>query len=174
MRPIVFLDMDDVLCVSQEFNSVQVMMCFRENQLDWPELWAGLVDSCAAKNLGLLHDEFTPQYVISSSWATYLDRTKMCDVFTRTQLHFVRENLHAEWMTPRSSSWSRHDEIAAWLEKFNSSCQPFIILDDPGSGWSLEQTLLMTRGHVVLCDEPLGFTTEKLETARKLMRLQLS
>lgn len=173
MRPVVFLDLDDVLCVSKEYNSFQVMMCFRENQLDWPELWAGLVDPHAARNLRLLHDDFEPQYVVSSSWSTYLDQTQMGEVFARTQLHFVQQNLHDQWTTPRASSWSRREEIEAWLEKFHTPSQPFLVLDDMESGWTLAQSPLMSQGHVVLCEAYQGFTVEALQKAGQLLRQQL-
>jgi hypothetical protein len=173
MRPVVFLDMDDVLCLNQEHNSVQMMTCFRESRLDWPELWCGLVDAGAAANLHSLHKEFAPLYVVSTSWATYLNRAQMCDVFHRTQLQFVIENLHQEWVTPRARSSSRRDEIDWWLEEFRTGAQPFIVLDDTASGWSLAHSPLTLDGHVVLCDVGSGFTLEKLEEARQRLHRQL-
>lgn len=173
MRPVVFLDMDDVLCINREHNSVQMMMCFQEGHMDWPELWAGLVDAAAAANLQTLHDEFTPLYVVSSSWATYLNRVQMCDVFNRTQLQFVIDNLHENWLTPRARSSSRRDEIEWWLEEFRVDSQPFLIIDDESSGWSLAHSPLALDGHVVLCDVGSGFTLKKLEEARQRLHRQL-
>jgi hypothetical protein len=171
-RPVVFLDMDDVLCISKEHNSVQMLMCFREKKMDWPELWAGLVDAAAAANLRTLHDEFAPLYVVSSSWATYLNREQMCDILARTQLQFVIENLYEAWVTPRARSSSRRDEIEWWLEEFRTGAQPFIVLDDTASGWSLAHSPLALDGHVVLCDVGSGFTLEKLEEARQRLYRQ--
>lgn len=173
-RPIIFLDMDDVLCISDKYNSFQVMMCFRENQLDWPELWASLVDADAARNLQSLHQEFKPQYVVSSSWATYLDRSQMSEVFARTQLDFVSQNLHVEWKTPRAPTMSRWEEIEAWLEQFRTAVAPILVLDDTESGSSLVASLFASRGQVVLCDRYIGLTVEKLILARQALRHQLS
>lgn len=173
MRPVVFLDMDDVLCLNRQYTSVQMIMCFQEGRMDWPELWADLVDAAAAANLRTLHEEFAPLYVVSTSWATYLNRAQMCDVFSRTQLQFVIGNLHQEWVTPRARSSSRRDEIDWWLEEFCTGAQPFIVLDDTASGWSLARSPLALDGHVVLCDVGSGFTLEKLEEARQRLKQQL-
>lgn len=174
IRPVVFLDMDDVLCISKEHNSLQMLTCFRENRMDCPEFWAGLVDAGAAANLRSLHEEFAPFYVISSTWPMYLDRSQMCDVFARTQLNFVRENLHDTWVTPRALSSCRYEEIDAWLNEFRVDTQPFLVLDDTGSGWSLAHSPLAHDGHVVLCKPGAGFTVDKLEQAREQLRRQMS
>lgn len=171
--PVVFLDMDDVLCISEEHTGVQVLLAFERNNLEAPELWAGLVNVDAIANLQRLHSEFSPNYVISSSWATYLDRTQMCEVFTRARLHFVLENLHTAWKTPRARSTSRRDEIEYWLDEFRADSQPFIILDDTASGWSLIQSPLWIDGHVVLCEPKRGFAADKLKEAQRLLRAQL-
>lgn len=172
MRPLLFLDMDDVLCVNERYNSVQMMMCYREKNLDWPELWAGLVDAGAAANLRLLHDEFAPLYVASTSWATYLSREQMVDVLERTKLEFVVENLHSEWVTPRARSSSRRDEIEWWLDAHREPRQPFLVIDDTQSGWSLAGSQLEYDGHVVLCRSGEGFTDERLQEARLQMQRQ--
>lgn len=172
-RPIIFLDMDEVLCISEEHNSVQMMMCYRRNEMDWPELWAGLVDAEAAANLRRLHDEFNPLYVVSSSWATYLPREQMCDVFVRTGLGFVPENLHHAWVTPRGRSTARFDEIDFWLAEFRIHAQAFLVIDDTMSGWSLVDSPLERDGHVVYCEPAKGFTADRLEQARAKLRSQL-
>lgn len=172
MRSIVFLDMDDVMCLNERYNSVQMMMCYREQQFDWPELWANLLDAGAAENLRRLHDEFAPWFVISSSWATYLSREQMCDALTRTRLEFVVENLHAEWKTPRALSSSRHNEIEWWLDAHREPEQPFVILDDTESGWSLAGSQLAYDGHVVLCKSGFGFTEKCLKEARFQLQRQ--
>lgn len=171
-RPLVFLDMDDVLCLNQEYNSVQMMLCIREGRMDWPEFWAGLIDAAAAANLRTLTEEFAPLYVVSSSWATYLSRDQMCDVLVRTQLQFVIENLHEAWVTPRARSSSRRDEIEWWLSEFRLGSQPFLVIDDAASGWSLAHSPLALDGHVVLCDIGNGFTFERLQEARRSLQRQ--
>jgi hypothetical protein len=90
-RAVCFVDMDDVLVISKEYTSYQVIMTFKSGDLDcWPELWEGLVFAEARSGLAQLHAEFRPQYVISSSWSKYLARPQMADVLCRTGLDFVR------------------------------------------------------------------------------------
>lgn len=169
--PLVFLDMDGVLCVDNVHHSGQMLKIFERTISDYPEIWQRLVDTDAAENLRQLHAEFKPVYVISSSWATYLDREQMCEALTRAQLRFVVENLHAEWRTPRALSSSRRDEIEWWLEAHREPSQPFLIIDDNWSGTCLAHSPLALDGHVVLCRSGFGFTNKRLkEACRQLLR----
>ncbi|THC45868.1 HAD domain-containing protein [Massilia sp. Mn16-1_5] len=170
-RSLVFLDMDDVLCLDDVHHSGLLLKIFEQTIPDYPEMWQRLVDFGAAENLRQLHAEFKPVYVISSSWATYLDREQMCEALTRTQLQFVVQNLHAEWRTPRALSSSRRDEIEGWLEAHREPSQPFIIIDDSWSGTCLAHSPLALDGHVVLCRSGFGFTKKRLkEACRQLQR----
>jgi hypothetical protein len=136
-RSLVFLDMDDVLCLDDVHHSSKMLKIFEQTIPDYPEMWEFLVDASAAESLRQLHAEFELVYVVSSSWATYLDRERMCEALTRTQLQFVVENLHAEWKTPRALSSSRRDEIQWWLAAHREPSQPFSIIDDSWSGTDL-------------------------------------
>ncbi|MVW64338.1 hypothetical protein GPY61_30880 [Massilia sp. NEAU-DD11] len=166
--------MDDVLCLSNEFGSREMLKIVQHEAPDRPELWAGLVDAEAAANLRDLNVEFSPLYVISSSWATYLDRDQMCQALTRTQLQFVVDNLHAEWRTPRALSSSRRDEIEWWLNIHHESGQPILVIDDSYSGTHLAHSPLAFDGHVVLCKGSVGFTKERLEEARYRLQRQIA
>jgi hypothetical protein len=170
-RPLVFLDMDDVLCLDDVHHSGQMLKILEQRIPDYPEMWERLVDAGAAENLRQLHAEFKPTYVISSSWATYLDREQMSEALTRTQLQFVVENLHGEWRTPRALSSSRRDEIEWWLDAHREPSQPFIIIDDSWSGTRLAYSPLALNGHVILCRSGFGFTKKRLkEACRQLQR----
>jgi hypothetical protein len=171
-RPLVFLDMDDVLCLDEVHHSGEMLKIFEQKIPDYPKLWERLVDTDAAENLRQLHAEFKPVYVISSSWATYLNRERMSEALTRTQLQFVVENLHAEWRTPRALSSSRRDEIEWWLEAHREPSQPFIIIDDSRSGTRLAHSPLALDGHVVLCRSGFGFTKKRLKEAYRQLRRQ--
>lgn len=171
LAPLVFLDMDDVLCLHKDYHSGRMLQIFKQPVPDDPELWKWLVDAGAAENLRQLNAEFRPAYVISSSWATYLNREQMCEALTRTQLQFVVENLHPEWRTPRARSSSRRDEINWWLDAHRQPSQPFIVLDDSWSGTGLAHSPLALDGHVILCRSGFGFTKKRLKEAhRQLMR----
>lgn len=172
VRALVFLDMEDVLCLDDVHHSVQVLKIFQQKIPGFPELWEHLVDAGTAENLRQLHAEFKPVYVISSSWATYLDREQMCEALTRTQLQFVVKNLHAEWRTPRALSSSRQDEIEWWFDAHREPWwQPFFIIDDSWSGTRLAHSPLAMDAHVVLCKSGFGFTKKRLkEACRQLQR----
>lgn len=174
MSPLVFLDMDNVLCLNKVHHSGQMLKIFKQTIPDFPDLWRYLVDAGASENLHLLHAEFKPMYVISSSWATYLDRAQMCEALTRTGLQIVVENLHIEWRTPRARSSSRRDEIEWWLEEHSQPSQPFIVLDDTDSGTGLAYSPLAFDGHVVLCGSGDGFTKKRLDEARTQLQRQIS
>jgi hypothetical protein len=173
MRPVVFLDMDDVLCLSDQFGSREMLKIMRREVPDRSELWARLVDADAALNLYQLHMEFRPWYVISSSWASYLDHSQMCQALTRTGLQFVVDNLHTEWCTPRALSSSRCDEIEWWLDSHHEPEQPFLVIDDSYSGTRLAYSPLALDGHVVLCRSGFGFTKKRLKEARYQLQRQL-
>lgn len=174
MRPIVFLDMDDVLCLSDQFGSREMLRIIQKEVPDRPELWAGLVDAEAAINLYELHMQFMPWYVISSSWATYLDHDQMCQALTRTKLKFVVDNLHAKWRTPRALSSSRRDEIDWWLDAHREPVQAFLVIDDTYSGTGLAHSPLALNRHVVLCKSGYGFTKKRLKEARYQLQRQLT
>ncbi len=172
VRPVVFADLDDVFAIHQEHNSFQVLAAFKHAGLDdVPSLWKFLFDASACKNLRTLHDEFVPEYVISSSWTSFLDRAQICEVLRRTGLDFVAENLHTEWRTPREDGSYRLTEIDGWLDMHALGSPPYVILDDHISGQSLPGSHLERRA--VLCDAWIGFTHPKLRSAQKILRAQL-
>ncbi len=173
MRPVVVLDLDDVIALHKEHNSFQVLAAFKNAALDEvPSLWKHLFDASACKNLRTLHDEFVPEYVISSSWTSFLDRAQICEVLRRTGLTFVAENLHRDWCTPREDGSYRLTEIDGWLDMHAlGNPLPYVILDDHISGQSLPGSHLEKR--TVLCDAWVGFTHPKLRSAQKILRDQL-
>lgn len=173
MRPLIFLDIDDVLAVSREYTSYQVVTTFKLNDLDgWPELWSGLVLPEARANLAALHSEFWPQYVVSSSWSNYLSRGQMEEVFRRTGLGFVAENLHKHWTTPKGPGPSRPGEIEAWIAMHRQPAQPVLVLDDRESGWNLVGSSLDYSSYVVLCEPASGFVAARLLEAQTQLRAQ--
>ena len=175
MRPIIFLDIDDVLAISREYTSYRVMATFKSGDLDgWPELWTGLFLAEARANLVALHREFWPQYVISSSWSNYLTREQMQVIFRRTGLDFVADNMHKRWTTPKGTGPSRTDEIENWIAKHGQRRQSMLVLDDHESGMSLRASKLDHKGLVVLCEPWVGFIADKLANAQRLLRAQMA
>lgn len=169
MKPVVFLDFDDVLAIHQVHNGYRVLDAFANGTTDAvPDLWHAVFNASACRNLQTLHDEFQPYYVISSSWASHLVRSEISEVLTRTGLTFVSCNLSEHWRTPRDTNSSRLSEIEAWLELYASTnTLAFVILDDYMSGRALAGSRFEQR--TVFCEAWLGFTYAKLRTARKIL-----
>ena len=127
MRPLIFLDIDDVLCISEEFNSPQVMFCFKNEDLNCSDLWENFINNSAAQRLRSLHDEFNPLYIVISSWASYLSRTQMSQVFSRMKLNFAQENMNENGAhrspeifeaSARALTTNRLQQIEGWLNSF--------------------------------------------------------
>jgi hypothetical protein len=175
MRPIIFLDIDDVLAISSVYTSYQVLAAFRLGDLDgWPELWQGLIFPEARTNLATLHNEFWPQYVVSSSWSNYLTQGQMREVFRRSGLAFVADNMHKQWTTPKAVGPSRTKEIGGWIAAHGQHDQPLLVIDDHDSGRGLLESLLDQQNLVVLCEPWVGFVAAKLAEAQIKLRAQPS
>ncbi|MBB3219995.1 HAD domain-containing protein [Pseudoduganella umbonata] len=173
MRPVVFLDIDDVIAINLHYNSYQVMAALKSENWEWPELWSELVFSVGRANLSTLHYEFLPSYVISSSWTRYLKQEQIQQIFRKCGLEFIADALHVCWTTPKNEYSSRSDELIEWIAKHRKAGQPLLILDDYNSGFDLVESPLYQQGLVVLCEPSIGFISEKLVAAQRLLRAQL-
>lgn len=173
IRPVLFLDFDDVLAIDRYNNSVQVLFAFRAGlPADEVDLSQELFYEPACSSLLTLHNEFEPEYVISSSWATFLSREQISKVLLLTRLDFVQRNLHSAWTTVRNDSSYRLTEIGDWLEINNpDGTRPYVILDDEMSGQSICGSYL--ESNAVLCEPWKGFTKAKLQQAQKILRSQI-
>ena len=175
MTPIVFLDIDDVLCVHRLYNTRQVLTALAENSsANAADVWQQIFHASARENLRQLHEEFSPQYVVSSSWVLHLSQAQLCETFRQTGLDFVAENLHEFWTTPRDAENSyRLVEIEFWIDTHALlSPVPYLIIDDHVSGQSLVGSHL--EGHAVLCDAWVGFMYPQLKQARAILEAQLA
>jgi hypothetical protein len=81
MSPILFLDFDDVICLNNPFGGYDALTALAEaarvgkplSALD--ELWSKLFDAQVVSHLRLVHEEFSPRYVLSTSWRWFLTET---------------------------------------------------------------------------------------------------
>lgn len=173
MQTIVFLDFDDVLAVHTEHTSHQVVSALRSGRPDqFAGLWANVFHETPRQNLRTLYDEFVPQFIVSSTWATYLSREEVSEVLVRGGLDFVAAGLHADWRSATDVGSFRATDICAWLERNGPLHQlGYVILDDTASGRTLYGTHL--EPYVVFCDEWHGFIDIRLEQAQMILRKQL-
>lgn len=169
-RAVVFLDIDDVLCVHRLYNTRQVLAVLGgDKTVDAVQVWQQIFHASARDNLRQLHDEFEPAYVISSSWTLHLTKEQLCETFRHTGLEFVADNLHEHWCTPRDDNSYRLTEIEAWLDIHTLRERlPYVILDDVMSGQSIVGSHLEDRA--VLCGAWAGFMYPSLVQAQKILR----
>lgn len=173
-RPIVFLDIDDVLCIHRTPNTAQVLAALGGDEyVNAEEVWQLIFHQHAVENLRQLDIEFHPWFVISSSWTLHLTREQLCAAFAETGLDFVADNLHADWCTPRDEDSYRLVEIDAWLDThaWHTSrllaTARYVIIDDVLSGQSLVGSHIEV--NTVFCEPSAGFLFPQLKAARKIL-----
>ena len=99
MKPIVFLDIDDVVAIDPNFSGSTVAAALKNNRNIEEKFWASVFLSSAVSNLSLLHEDFFPSYVISSGWTNYLNRDQVAFAFNSAGLSFIAKYLHRQWRT---------------------------------------------------------------------------
>jgi len=142
---IVFLDIDDVLCVNEPYTGMDALdaVCGKHAQPEavLRELFAAQPKLALERIHAAMQGRL--RYVISSAWRQAFTREQIERVFRGAGLSFVVENLHAQWRTPcPPPERERIEEIEAWLQAHHRG-EPFVILDDEYSGPSL-----------VVCSDP--------------------
>jgi len=99
MRPILFLDFDDVICLNKTYGGYDALEALGKVQKgevivsDFQHIWDVLFDKEAVANLRLINDEFKPIYVISSSWARFMNVHAVKAVLFHGGLPFVCANM---------------------------------------------------------------------------------
>lgn len=162
-RPVLFLDLDDVLCLNQPYGGYDVLIAFRDAarksmELDvHHELWSELFDSSAMRHLHQIHEEFSPQYVLSTSWRWFFDREMFVETFEMAGLDFVSKALHDDWFTPQiSRDAQRAVEIRRWISNHPECSNKWVALDDELSGTGFSTWPWPRQKFVVLCQEGVG------------------
>jgi HAD domain in Swiss Army Knife RNA repair proteins len=168
-KPVLFLDVDDVLCLNKPYGAFAAAAAVRAQHVNPEAVYRELFAPAAVLALKRLHNEMTQgiRYVISSTWRESFTRHELVTVFHRAGLGFVAENLAPEeqWRTlPKPRRSQRIHEIAQWLDEHHKG-EPFAIVDDTHSGASLLLSALTSdpqthpfAGRVVLCKEGVGLT----------------
>jgi len=179
MKPIIFLDFDDVICLNQPFGGYDALSAFaeaaRSKALVSPkeELWSKLFDAQATGHLKQIDEEFSPRYVLSTSWRWFFDKDALVQTLQLGGLSFIAEHLHADWSTPQLSRQAhRAVEIKGWLAEHRECANAWVVLDDELSGtgfssWSRDQ-----RKFVTLCQAGVGLQTLELEQLREALSVR--
>ena len=180
--PLVFLDIDDVLCMSSPYGGYDAIRLVKNRHPRPDEVCKHLFVESARHVLEQVHTQMHGRlnYVISSTWREHFDRKQLASVLSRGGLGFVADSLleGARWRTsPKYGRARRADEIAQWLDLHHAG-EPFVILDDTSSGPSLAPALTDPghpfAGRVVLCQENVGLVADHvvpiLEALRRPVR----
>lgn len=165
-RPLVFLDLDDVICINKPYGGRDILKSEAQVPTD---LWERLWHPPAVATLKSIFDEFAPQVVITSSWLRFLDRAGVASLFRKTGLELVASALHPTLEAPQNHGATRLHAIETWLGKYYNG-QPVVVLDDAQSGTGLRGSRLDRAGHVVLCETDVGLHQGHLPTIRNELR----
>lgn len=160
--PIVFLDIDDVLCLDLEGRLwVETAVAGR---LPDPEPMYGRLFSADAKAAlaqidAACHSRL--RYVVSSLWRLVFDRAQMTSIFEAAGLPFVAQRLEAgdRWRTPHLLGEGRAAEVALWLQRHHRG-EAYAVVDDRFSGLDLIEAVARAEPYVVdrlaICEEGVG------------------
>lgn len=180
LRPVLFLDFDDVLCLSSPYGGFDVITALSQVQKktakvqDFEEIWAQLFDREARALLEKIHDEFHPVYVLSTSWRMFMNKDALVAVLMNTGLEFVAQSLHQNWQTPQFlSPQLRAREIESWLGGNPDQGNSWVVLDDErsGTGYGEDYPIRENRAFIVLCREGQGLAEAEYERLRAAFEL---
>ena len=182
---LMFLDIDDVLCLSSPYGGFAAIAAVNGQHVNPAAVYRELFAAGAVQALKRVHDEMGARirYVISSTWRESFSREQLDVLFRQSGLGFVADSLVGgrAWCTPsKFRLGQRVDEIAQWLNQHHDG-EPFVIVDDTHSGASLRSALKARRGamphpfagRVVLCQEYVGLTDAHVQTIVGALRREV-
>lgn len=164
-RPLLFLDLDDVLCLKKPYSGFDVFQAPAERPAD---LWERLWHPPAVQTLLSIVEEHRPEVVITSSWLRLLEQCGFVGLFQQTGLGVIAAALHAAWEAPQDRGCTRYQAIEKWLH-VNYEGQPLVVLDDEQSGTGLRDSRLDRAGCVVLCEVGVGMHAGHLPVVRSAL-----
>jgi len=166
--PIVFLDIDDVLCLNNLYGGFDALEAVRGRHADPETVLREIFGAEPRRVLESMHSQMGGRlrYVISSTWREAFSREQIERVFRGADVGFVAVGLHKRWETPsRLRTMDRIEEIESWLRRYHRG-EPFVVLDDDSSGASLigigEDLEHRLAERVVLCPVGVGLTAAHL------------
>jgi len=164
IQPILFLDLDDVICINAPYGGYDVLAPDRP-----ADLWERLFHPAAVETLLKILTEHRPHVVLTTSWLRLMDRDGFEHLFRRTGLDALSQALHPiAWEAPQARGKTRLEAIEEWLAA-NRKDELFVILDDAMSGTGLIGSSLFNDGRVVLCELNVGLTADHLAIVRRAL-----
>jgi hypothetical protein len=174
---IVFLDIDDVLCLNDPYGGSDALDALEGRHAEPDRVLREIFAVQTKRVLESMHEEMggNLRYVISSSWRRAFSREQIERVFATAGVGFVAASLHEKWETPRMRlrTADRIEEIQSWLHQHHRG-EPFVILDDEYSGGSLldvcDDLNHPLAERVVLCPVGVGLTLDHLPIILNALR----
>jgi hypothetical protein len=167
MRPLLFLDLDGVLCLGMPYGWPDVFSDARPVDL-WQRLW----HPPAVAALQSVVREFEPAVVLTTSWLSLGDRAAFEEIFRCTGLADVAESFDArQWQAPALRGETRNDAIERWLGRRRQWLAPKAVLDDELSGTGLKGSRLDRAGSVVWCERGVGLHVGLIPQIRRALEL---
>lgn len=180
---LLFLELEDVLVLRGStkrtlvVDAIRTVAAGKNKWRDYQELWDGLFDPGPIRQLKILHDQFEPQYCLTSDWTVLMGRSEMLNVLRLSGLGFVANNLHTRWEN-RSGQMTtdRVKAIENWLSLDPERHGLWAALGSELHEPSAQTFAASHDDFTVLCCRDVGLTsfeTERLQ-ATFLKRLQTS
>lgn len=177
--PVLFLDLDDVLCLSDPFGGWDAFEAVQAKRIDADLVFEHLFHGPAVDVLRAVHERVGGlRYVVTSTWRNLFNRSQFAEVLRRSGLDFVAASLERKgrWATVHWPERTRLNEIAEWLRGHGRG-EAFAVIDDTYSGRSLMKASNSVRGpfrgRIVLCDEKVGLLPEHVEPLVSALRRQV-
>ena len=167
LRPVLLLDVDAVLCISNRYGGFDAKLALAKlegSPVDGstcpPDLWTKLFADYSKSLLAKIDSEFHPWYVLTSSWWWHFTHDELVELLRKGGLAFVAGNLHQDWATPKGlRPGLRWAEIKGWVDAHPEFASKWVVLDDELSGTGLGSALRESEApYIVLCCEDVGFT----------------
>lgn len=168
--PTLFLDFDDVIALNDE-NGYGGYSVISPNPP--PDLWSRLFSQEAKDVLIQVAQEFQPRFVVTTSWLRFLERGGFVQIFQRTGLGCIAEQLHPHWEAPQLRGQTRLNAIDVWMSRHHQG-EAYVILDDVLSGTGLMESTHQKLGHVVLCEVSEGLKQSHFAAISNALNIQSS
>jgi hypothetical protein len=162
-RPLLFLDLRDVLCVGPSKNGLDLLLA-ESPAAAMQELLA--VAPCEL--LRALHEACQPRYVLTSVWQLFLDREDFEALFDAAGLRCVSDALHEAWALTPMRHLTRQQSIANWLQRHHRG-EPFAVLNGHLNGSGLSESEWAAREQVVMCRENEGLGSAHVEQLKRAL-----
>ncbi|WP_431049665.1 HAD domain-containing protein [Roseateles sp. L2-2] len=166
---LLFLDLDDVIALNTHYTGRDAARAVNQPTRVPPDFHERLFARGAVAALNQLLSEFRPRVVLTTSWLRLLERNGFLSLFEHGGVHVGADDLHPVWEAPEIYGLGRGASIQRWLAKHYRG-EDVLILDDDCSGATLRETPWMRQGHVLLCQEGVGFHNGLLDAARAAFR----